>query len=305
MCMPEPAASASGFGMNVACMPRSRASSLTAGLSVVTVSAAARAGSSGRSSSNWPLAASWWLELDADPDRLEAGHDLELDLARSAAAPLEVAARVVGKRPGRSPARARARGRRSSRGRSRRVELESWPASRRWASASSRVTMRWRAASSRPLEPAAGARGGGHSHDPQAAAGDGPRPRNAGHVHAEAADRRRGCRACTLTRSWSNGPAVASSTTRRWAGGDCPVVPRRPARSRAGNVRHRRRRANSYKRLVPGYEAPVAGSWRSHSRGALIRVPAPVHSKSAGEASGPGSSCGCPIRRCNPYLAYR
>jgi len=35
--------------------------------------------------------------LDVDPHSLQAGHDLELDLARSPAGPLEVAARVVGK----------------------------------------------------------------------------------------------------------------------------------------------------------------------------------------------------------------
>ena len=102
MCMPEPAASASGLGMNVACMPRSRASSLTAGLSVVTVSAATSAGSSGRSSSNWPLATSWWLDSIRMPIDSRLGDDLQLDLAGAAAAALEVAARVVGERADRS-----------------------------------------------------------------------------------------------------------------------------------------------------------------------------------------------------------
>jgi glutamine synthetase len=62
---------------------------------------------------------------------------------------------------------------------------------------------------------------------------------------------------------------------------------------------------NSYKRLVPGYEAPVAGSWGRHSRGALIRVPTPVR----GDAS-PGEFFGTRLElrlvdpSCNPYLAY-
>ena len=62
---------------------------------------------------------------------------------------------------------------------------------------------------------------------------------------------------------------------------------------------------NSYKRLVPGYEAPVAGSWGRHSRGALIRVPTPVR----GDAS-PGEVFGARLElrlvdpSCNPYLAF-
>jgi glutamine synthetase len=58
---------------------------------------------------------------------------------------------------------------------------------------------------------------------------------------------------------------------------------------------------NSYKRLVPGYEAPIAGSWGRHNRSALIRVP-------AGAAMGkPGSArleLRLPDPSCNPYLAF-
>lgn len=61
---------------------------------------------------------------------------------------------------------------------------------------------------------------------------------------------------------------------------------------------------NSYKRLVPGYEAPVAGSWGRHSRGALIRVPTPGHSDSSGEVFCTRLELRLPDPSCNPYLAF-
>jgi glutamine synthetase len=62
---------------------------------------------------------------------------------------------------------------------------------------------------------------------------------------------------------------------------------------------------NSYKRLVPGYEAPVAGSWGRHSRGALIRVPTPVKQAAAlGEVFGTRLELRLPDPSCNPYLAF-
>ena len=62
---------------------------------------------------------------------------------------------------------------------------------------------------------------------------------------------------------------------------------------------------NSYKRLVPGYEAPVAGSWGRHSRGALIRVPTPIHSAtSMDEVFGTRLELRLPDPSCNPYLAF-
>ena len=59
---------------------------------------------------------------------------------------------------------------------------------------------------------------------------------------------------------------------------------------------------NSYKRLVPGYEAPIAGSWGRHNRSALIRIPA-----AAGRpGDGPGTrlELRLPDPSCNPYLAF-
>jgi len=62
---------------------------------------------------------------------------------------------------------------------------------------------------------------------------------------------------------------------------------------------------NSYKRLVPGYEAPVAGSWGRHSRGALIRVPTPVRGNATpDEVFGTRLELRLPDPSCNPYLAY-
>ncbi|MCJ7736738.1 MAG: type I glutamate--ammonia ligase [Anaerolineae bacterium] len=55
---------------------------------------------------------------------------------------------------------------------------------------------------------------------------------------------------------------------------------------------------NSYKRLVPGYEAPVYVSWARVNRSALIRVP----QISVVEAT--RLELRCPDPSCNPYLAF-
>jgi glutamine synthetase len=62
---------------------------------------------------------------------------------------------------------------------------------------------------------------------------------------------------------------------------------------------------NSYKRLVPGYEAPVAGSWGRHSRSALIRIPAQVRQENppAGVFE-TRLELRLPDPSCNPYLAF-
>jgi glutamine synthetase len=54
---------------------------------------------------------------------------------------------------------------------------------------------------------------------------------------------------------------------------------------------------NSYKRLVPGYEAPVYISWANMNRSALIRVPAGRKNRTRIEVRNPDPSG-------NPYLQY-
>jgi glutamine synthetase len=75
----------------------------------------------------------------------------------------------------------------------------------------------------------------------------------------------------------------------------------------AGQLRHARSLCgiiaplvNSYRRLVPGYEAPVYVSWARTNRSALIRVPA----IRGGHTSATRVELRCPDPSCNPYLAF-
>ncbi len=56
---------------------------------------------------------------------------------------------------------------------------------------------------------------------------------------------------------------------------------------------------NSYKRLVPGYEAPVYVCWGKKNRSALIRLP-----ETNGIAAATRAELRCPDSMCNPYLAF-
>ena len=53
---------------------------------------------------------------------------------------------------------------------------------------------------------------------------------------------------------------------------------------------------NSYKRLVPGYEAPCYLAWSASNRSALIRIPAARGQSTRVELRNPDPAC-------NPYLA--
>ncbi|MFN2364890.1 MAG: type I glutamate--ammonia ligase [Desulfurivibrionaceae bacterium] len=54
---------------------------------------------------------------------------------------------------------------------------------------------------------------------------------------------------------------------------------------------------NSYKRLVPGYEAPVYVAWSASNRSVLMRIP-------ASRGLGTRVEVRCPDPACNPYLAF-
>ena len=57
---------------------------------------------------------------------------------------------------------------------------------------------------------------------------------------------------------------------------------------------------NSYKRLIPGYEAPVYKCWARNNRSALVRVPLPKKGKSDSTRI----EFRAPDPACNPYLAF-
>ena len=75
----------------------------------------------------------------------------------------------------------------------------------------------------------------------------------------------------------------------------------------AGLLKHAREIAalfapnvNSYKRLVPGYEAPVYCAWSQRNRSALVRVPM-YH---PGKEQATRCELRCPDPSCNPYLTF-
>lgn len=57
---------------------------------------------------------------------------------------------------------------------------------------------------------------------------------------------------------------------------------------------------NSYKRLVPGYEAPVSITWAQQNRSDLIRIPKFI----PGREDGVRVELRSPDPACNPYLAF-
>lgn len=75
----------------------------------------------------------------------------------------------------------------------------------------------------------------------------------------------------------------------------------------AGQLKHAReisaifaQWANSYKRLVPGYEAPVYVAWSRRNRSALIRVP----EYQPGKENATRAEFRSPDPACNPYLTF-
>ncbi|MBM3138905.1 MAG: glutamine synthetase [Candidatus Rokubacteria bacterium] len=58
---------------------------------------------------------------------------------------------------------------------------------------------------------------------------------------------------------------------------------------------------NSYKRLVPGYEAPTHATWSTRNRADLVRVP---ERRPSTEVEGTRIEYRVPDSACNPYLAF-
>jgi len=75
----------------------------------------------------------------------------------------------------------------------------------------------------------------------------------------------------------------------------------------AGQLKHARAMSavvaptvNSYKRLTPGFEAPIYICWGQTNRSALIRIPR----YSIGREQSTRAELRCPDPSCNPYLAF-
>lgn len=85
-----------------------------------------------------------------------------------------------------------------------------------------------------------------------------------------------------------NGPLQLSETAYKYIAGLIKNAP--------GFVAVTNPLVNSYKRLVPGYEAPVYVAWSASNRSALIRIPAARGMSTRTEVR-------CPDPSCNPYLA--
>ncbi|MGZ4397487.1 MAG: glutamine synthetase family protein, partial [Gaiellaceae bacterium] len=75
----------------------------------------------------------------------------------------------------------------------------------------------------------------------------------------------------------------------------------------AGQLKHAREMTgifaqwvNSYKRLVPGYEAPVYVAWSQRNRSALVRIP--LYKPGSEQAT--RAEIRCPDPACNPYLTF-
>ncbi|MFZ5634105.1 MAG: type I glutamate--ammonia ligase [Bacillota bacterium] len=86
-----------------------------------------------------------------------------------------------------------------------------------------------------------------------------------------------------------NGPDGLSSAARHYIGGLM-----KHARALAAITNPT---VNSYKRLVPGYEAPVYIAWSNRNRSPLIRIPAKRGASTRLELRNPDPAC-------NPYLAF-
>ena len=107
------------------------------------------------------------------------------------------------------------------------------------------------------------------------------------HTHMSALQRRARTRSSTPTT-----PTSSPTSARR----SSPASSSTRARSRSIFAQW----VNSYKRLVPGYEAPVYVAWSRRNRSALVRVPL-YH---PGKEQATRMELRCPDPACNPYLTF-
>ena len=128
----------------------------------------------------------------------------------------------------------------------------------------------------------------------------GARERQVGHVHAEAAlpGQRLGHARAPVVVEGRRAAVLRREGLRR------PLRPRalvhrRPAQARAVDLAFTNPTTNSYKRLVPGYEAPVNLVYSQRNRSASVRIP--LYSKSP---KAKRIEFRCPDPSCNPYLAF-
>ena len=132
-------------------------------------------------------------------------------------------------------------------------------------------------------------------------------------AYAERSSTRRSCRsrswartarACTCTSRCSPRTATRSSmptiprasTCRRSASTTSPAC----SSTRRSSARSPTRLVNSYKRLVPGYEAPVYITWARRNRSAMVRVPM----YKPGKETATRVELRSPDPSANPYLAF-
>ena len=127
---------------------------------------------------------------------------------------------------------------------------------------------------------------------------DGPRPARDVHAQADLRGQRLGNAHAPVLPGQEAG--TTSSTTRR----PSTSSRRPPCTTRAASCATRRAfvaitnpLVNSYKRLVPGYEAPVNVAWSMRNRSPLVRVP-------ARRGMGTRIEVRMPDPSCNPYLAF-
>ena len=121
-------------------------------------------------------------------------------------------------------------------------------------------------------------------------------------VHAEAALRRERVGHAHAHVALQGRAGTSSST-----GATSTTSPSTGKQFIAGLLRHARELSgvfaqwvNSYKRLVPGFEAPVYVAWSQRNRSALIRIP--LYKPGSEQAT--RAEIRCPDPACNPYLTF-